>query len=512
MTSTIEQLIDSLFRPWQKEICPGVQVLIRQGGRDIYEKCFGFANLEHKIPITTSTTFHVASISKQFTVLSVLLLWKDGLLDPDQDIREYVGDLISFSEPVSIRQIMNNVSGLRDQWELLFMRGIKISDSITMEDVNTSLKMQKHLNFPPQSAYLYSNMGFHLLAVITERVSGMTLPEFAAKRIFEPLGMNHTMIRSSCSQIIANLAYSYQDEGNGSYSYSPLNYSLYGPTSVNTCARDLQLMLDEYIHPQKIDSQIIDLMKKPAVLSDGSEAEYCGGLMTHQLHGLTVYEHGGADAAYRGHVLCIPEKELEVIMLSNSTSLLMSRLAKQAACLVLGLPPCEEAEIPVEGLTAPRAGIFLSSCPDDPRFAEIVERKGSFFMKREYGWTRLIQKERGGWQVGSLEETLFFQEGQLQYLLPGRIITMTEAVPPAPGTLIPGFYREPETSMAFSIEETAHGYAISMLRYGTASLFSNGKGETAFSFGPDFTMYVRPDGDRIILDGYRVKNLAAVRQ
>lgn len=512
MTPATEQLIDSLFRPWQKELCPGIQVLIRQNGRDIYEKCFGFANLEHRIPITPSTVFHVASISKQFTVLSALLLWKDGLLDPDQDIRDFAGDLISFSEPVSIRQIMNNVSGLRDQWELLFMRGIKINDSIAMEDVNTSLKLQTHLNFPPQSAYLYSNMGFHLLAVIAERLTGMTLPEFAAKRIFEPLGMTHTMIRSSCSQIIPNLAYSYQDEGNGSYYYNPLNYSLYGPTSVNTCARDLRLMLDEYIHPQKIDSGIIELMKKPAVLSDGSEAEYCGGLMTHQLHGLTVYEHGGADAAYRGHVLCIPEKELEIIMLSNSTSLLMSKLAKQAACLVLELPPCEEPEIPSEGLTEPRAGLFLSSRPDDPQFAEILERDGSFFMKREYGETKLIRTEHGGWQVGTLEEILFFQEGQLQYRLPSRIITMTEAAAPAPGTLIPGVYREPETSMEFSVEETAHGCTVSMLRYGTAPVFSNGKGETAFSFGPDFTMYMRQEGDRIILDGYRVKNLAAVRQ
>lgn len=512
MTSHTEQLIDSLFQPWQKGSSPGVQVLIRRSGRDIYEKCFGLANLEHNIPITPSTTFHVASISKQFTVLAALLLWKDGLLDPDSDIREYAEDLISFDEPVSVRQIMNNVSGLRDQWELLFMRGIRINDSITMDDVNTSLKMQRHLNFPPQSAYLYSNMGFHLLAVIVERLSGMTFPEFAAKRIFEPLGMNHTMVRSSSGQIIPGLAYSYQDEGNGTYYYNPLNYSLYGPTSVNTCARDLRLMLDEYIRPRTFDSEIIELMKTPAILSDGSAAEYCGGLMTHQLHGLTVYEHGGADAAYRGHVLCIPEEELEIIMLSNSTSLLMSRLAKQAACLVLGLPDCEEPEIPSEGLTAPRAGRYLSSRPDDPQFVEILEKDGSFFMKREYGETRLIPAGNGGWQAGTLEETLFFQADQLRYRLPNRIITMTEALSPVRGTLQPGLYQEPETSMEFTVEETAQGYSISMLRYGSAPFFSNEKGETAFSFGPDFTMYVRQEDNRIILDGYRVKNLIAVRQ
>lgn len=199
-------------------------------------------------------------------------------------------------------------------------------------------------------------------------------------------------------------------------------------------------------------------------------------------------------------------------MLSNSTSLLMSKLAKQAACLILGLPGCEEPEIPAEGLTAPRAGRFLSSRPDDPQFVEILERDGSFFMKREYGETRLIPTEHGGWQVGTLEESLFFQEGKLQYRLPSRVIPMTEALSPARGALRPGLYREPETSMEFTVEETSQGYSISMLRYGSAPFFSNEKGEIAFSFGPDFTMYVRQEDDRIILDGYRVKNLTAVRQ
>ena len=214
----------------------------------------------------------MASISKQFTVLSVLLLWKDGRLDLDDDIRRYVGDLISFEEPMTIRQMMNNVSGLRDQWELLFMRGIKINDAITSEDVNSVLKGQRHLNFPPQSAYLYSNMGFHLLALIVERITGQTLPQFAKERIFQPLGMEHTSIRSGYQEIIAGLAFSYQDEGNGSYYYNPLNYSLYGPTSVNTCARDLSRILDEYIHPDHIDPSIIEIMKTPAILTDGSAA------------------------------------------------------------------------------------------------------------------------------------------------------------------------------------------------------------------------------------------------
>ena len=503
----LEQQLDSLFQPWQTPLGPGAQVLIRQHGADLYEKNFGYANLEHQVPIDSRTLFHVASISKQFTVLSVLLLWKDGLVDIDADIRTYVPELIQFSEPVTVRQLMNNVSGLRDQWELLFMRGIKITDSINMEDVSASLKLQKRLNFQPQSAYLYSNMGFHLLALIAEKASGLSLPEFAGKRIFQPLGMEHTMIRSSFTEIIPRLAYSYQDEGNGMYYYQPLNYSLYGPTSVNTCARDLAKMLDEYITPTVIDEEIIALIKSPAVLSDGTVSEYCGGLMTHQLHGMTVYEHGGADAAYRGHVLCIPEKKLEIILLSNTNSILMSKLAHKIACSVLDLEDCTEPELPSGDFSAPQEGVFLTSLPDDPQFVTIQKSGDESYMQREFGRVRLIPVENNGYRIGTLDEILFFQGEQLFYRLPSRILHLTKASPFNASPLISGHYTQEETAMDFSIQSTAQGYVISMLRYGSALLYGKEDGTAAFSFGPDFTMYLRQEGPDLILDGYRVKNL-----
>lgn len=101
----------------------------------------------------------MASISKEFTVLSILLLWKEGKLGLDDDIRKYVGEYINIEEPITVRQMMNNVSGLKDQWELLFMRSITINDQITMDDINTTIRLQKHLNFKPQSRYLYSQHG-----------------------------------------------------------------------------------------------------------------------------------------------------------------------------------------------------------------------------------------------------------------------------------------------------------------------------------------------------------------
>ena len=511
MIINLETQLDSLFSPWKKDFCPGLQVLIRHHGRDVYEKCFGLANMEYRILVTPETIFHVASISKQFTVLAALLLWKEGRLGLDDDIRMYAGDLISLSEPVTVRQLMNNVSGLRDQWELLFMRGIKINDAISLDDINTAIKLQKHLNFPPQSAYLYSNTGFHLLALIVERLSGLPFPEFAKTRIFEPLGMPRTHVRKSYGEIIPNLAYSYQDEGNGTYYYNPLNYSLYGPTSVNTCARDLSRMLDEYIRPNHIDPDILSVMKTPAILSDGTKAQYCGGLVTHELHGLTVYEHGGADAAYRGHVYCIPEEELTVILLSGTTSRLMSKTAEKAACMVLGLPDVTEPAIPQGQFGAPRAGVFLTAKPDAPQLVKIAEQDGTFYMEREYGRTELAPDISGGWRVGSLDEILFFEKEQIFYRLPSQVLTLRKAAPAPNGRLVPGTYRDEESAMEFSISQTGNGCEIFMLRYGSTPVYETADGSAAFSYGPDFSMYVRQDGDELVLDGDRVRRVRCRR-
>ena len=178
MNSDMTKQLDQLFCMWNRGLCPGAQVLIRQHGETLYEKCFGYGNIENELKIHTNSIFHVASISKEFTVMAILLLWKDGKLDLDDDIRKYLDEYINIETPITVRQMMNNVSGLRDQWELLFLRGITINDQITMDDINTTVRLQKNLNFDPQSQYLYSNTGFHLLALIVEKLSGMSFPQF----------------------------------------------------------------------------------------------------------------------------------------------------------------------------------------------------------------------------------------------------------------------------------------------------------------------------------------------
>ena len=114
MTEEMKKRIDQVYERWTNGLCPGGQVLIREKGEIVYDRCFGYSDIENRIPITDQTVFHVASVSKQFTVMGAMLLWEDGKLDIDADVRAYIPEFIHFEEAVTVRDLMNNDTGIRD--------------------------------------------------------------------------------------------------------------------------------------------------------------------------------------------------------------------------------------------------------------------------------------------------------------------------------------------------------------------------------------------------------------
>src|SRR5439155_11958677 len=129
-------------------------------------------------PITSASIFHVASISKQFTAMAIMLLDQQGKLSIDDDIRKYVPELPDYGKRITLRHLLNHTSGIRDQWTLLEIAGWREDDLITEDDVMWAITRQHSLNFTPGDEYLYSNSGFTLLAVIVKRVTGQSLRTF----------------------------------------------------------------------------------------------------------------------------------------------------------------------------------------------------------------------------------------------------------------------------------------------------------------------------------------------
>jgi CubicO group peptidase (beta-lactamase class C family) len=330
-----DEQIDEIFKDWNTSKTPGASVAVIQHGKVVFAKGYGVANLEYDIPITPETVFHVASVSKQFTAMAVVLLESDGKLAIDDDVHKYLPELADYGSKITIRNLLQHTSGIRDQWQTLALAGWSLQDVITQDQALRMILRQKELNFAPGSRYLYSNAAFTLLAEVVARVSGMPFPQFCLERIFTPLHMSHTHFHQDLTQLVPGRAYSYANRGAG-FAATPLNYATVGATSLFTTASDLVLWLDNFRDPKIGGAAVIARLQEEGVLTDGTKTNYGLGIGLDPYRGLKALSHGGGDAGFRSEVIWFPEQELGVAVVSNLGSVNPDRLAKSVAEVYIG--------------------------------------------------------------------------------------------------------------------------------------------------------------------------------
>ena len=326
--------IDAIFQPWNNGKSPGAGVAVIQQGHVLFEKGYGVANLEYNVPIKTDTIFHVASVSKQFTAMAIILLERDGKLTIDDEIHKYLPELPDYGHPITIRNLLQHTSGIRDQWQTLCLAGWSMEDVITQDQILRVLFRQKELNFLPGTEHLYSNSGYTLAAEIVARVSGKPFPEFCAERIFKPLSMSHSHFHMDLHEIVPERAYSYSG-GPGKFSADPLNYANAGATSLFTTATDLVKWLDNFREPKVGGPAAISRMLEQAVLTNGKKIDYALGVSVGKYRGLPTISHSGGDAGYRSYVCWYPDQQLGIAVVSNLGSFDTAATANKVAAVYL---------------------------------------------------------------------------------------------------------------------------------------------------------------------------------
>lgn len=348
--------VDAVFAAWDKPDTPGASLAVVQGGKVVYRRGYGLAHLEYGVRNTPSTVFHVASVSKQFTAFAVQLLAQDGKLSLDDDVRKYLPELQVQGPVITVRHLIHHTSGLRDQWSLLMLAGLRLDDVITEGDITGLLWQQKQLNFMPGEEELYSNSGYTLLGLIVKRVSGQSLNAFARERMFGPLGMKDTHFHENYGELVKARAYSYARVRDG-YRYVALSYSNVGATSLFTTVEDLARWDQNFYDARLGGPDVLAAMLAPGRLNNGTSTSYAGGLALGTYRGQAVMEHGGSDAGYRTHLLRLPGQKLTVVLLGNASDLNAGELSRRVADLYLeGTPGLEPARVfPAELQTEARA-------------------------------------------------------------------------------------------------------------------------------------------------------------
>ena len=457
--------LNRVFAGWTSTTGPGCAAGVSRNGETVFQNAYGMANLEHDVPITPASIFHVASVSKQFTAMAILLLQADGKLSLGDDIRKHLPEIPDYGHQITIRHLLTHTSGLRDQWDLLIMaRGGRFEeDRITEGDVLEIVARQKGLNFVPGAEYLYSNTGYTLAGTIVRRVSGKSLRAFAEERIFRPLGMADTHFHDDYTMVVPGRAAGYAPAGAGAWRVSLPNYDTYGATSLFTTVGDLLRWEHNKLAPKVGTPEILGEMAGSAVLANGDTSGYGLGLGVGYYRGARVVSHGGADAGYRTWSGLLPEHNLALTVLCNAASANPGALVNGMIDVLLA-GKLAAAPAPIRAivtLTAEQlaryAGVYEHPLTGQPQVVTL--RRDTLILGRYQG-APLRPRTETMFRAGQTEYEFLADGSMKQSFLswPPRTAVVYRKVAPAPSTLsrtelapYTGSFSSPELGVTYDV-------------------------------------------------------------
>jgi D-alanyl-D-alanine carboxypeptidase len=307
--------IDSAIRAALAERqIPGMQVAVVKYGIVLKKGSYGMANLEDRVPVTDSTLFPIASMSKAFTCAAVLLLMEEGKLGIDDSVGKYFDSLPPGWEAITIRKLMNHTSGLRDDWD----EGDIFFKTNTSDSAFFSALKAAPLKFQPGQAWSYS-CGPFVLGLIIAKVSGESYAVFMKHRIFDKLGMNYTRI-NDIEAVIPNRAAGYLLKDNIFYHGKEISAAAQarGDVGVLTTVSDMVKWYTALQNGSLLQKNSMKLMFTPGLLQDGNKISYGLGWFMGPYRDQTLISHnGGFRTGFSSVMDMYPEDHVGIIILSN---------------------------------------------------------------------------------------------------------------------------------------------------------------------------------------------------
>ena len=324
-TSLLQAQLDSVMSHHSQ--FSGV-VLAAVDGQVVYHRAFGFRDYDQQIGMQPDDMFELASVSKQFTTMSIMLLAEERRLGYDDPLEKFLPELPY--KGMTIRQLMHHTAGLPDYMPLFDEHWDKTQVADNEDIIEYLVRFQPPVLFAPGEQYAYSNTAYVLLASIVERASGEDFTAFLQKRIFQPLGMSKTGLRSpDAKKAMNDFAWGYtyipdQQRFVRVDSFPENDYAFYlggreGPGRISSNATDL-LRWDQALYSgQLVTASTLDTAFSSGQLTNGTATQYGFGWMVRQdsLVGKTVM-HTGDNPGYRTKITRFVDQHRTLIFLCNN--------------------------------------------------------------------------------------------------------------------------------------------------------------------------------------------------
>lgn len=420
MKAQKQKQLDSLFGKLNADKQFYGNVLIAEKGKILYQKSFGKANAATGETLNAESVFELASVSKQFTAMGILLLQKEGKLRLEDSLRKYFPEL-PYSG-ITVKHLLQHTSGLPDYMNLMLSKG-NVNTIMTNADMIALLAKHKpKRNFVPGEKWEYSNTGYALLASIIEQVSGRSFGDYLAASIFGPLKMKNTFVyrRRFESRVVNNYAYGYIMNPKTKEYVLPdsllmtakMVYCLDGITgdgTVNSTTGDL-LKWDRALYTEKlISKEMLAAAFTPGMLNNGKAHHYGYGWAVGEFQNRKIINHSGGWPGYATFIERHTETDKTIIILSNYES---EAPAAEVRNILYGIIPEVKKEVQLtddvlkqyEGVYELQKNFVLKVTLDGSRlfvqatgqekFEMFAEKKDLFFLKEVEAGLEFVRNEK----------------------------------------------------------------------------------------------------------------------
>lgn len=308
--------VDQMMTEYSGNV-PGAAAMVIKEGEIVFQNSYGLANLAYDVEMTDETVHNIGSTSKHFLTFGLLLLQEAGKLSLDDDVRKYIPELPEFEHTVTLRHLVNHTSGYREFLNTLVMTGRSPSMELSQEQVIEMIKRQPELQNKPGAEFNYNNTGYVLMTEVIERVTETPFPDWMKVNVFEPIGMENTVVRASPGQVVENRSMGYEPAEDGGFKEVTDLGGAMGPGGIHTTMGDLKKWIDNLLDPKVGTQEMIEAMSTPFELNNGTSTGYGLGLFSQEYKGLKYFHHGGADMAHRSMLMVFPEANGAVVTQSN---------------------------------------------------------------------------------------------------------------------------------------------------------------------------------------------------
>ncbi|MEW6524992.1 MAG: serine hydrolase domain-containing protein [Bacillota bacterium] len=376
----LQQAVDRIIESYVAPDGPGISLLIGRGKRILIQKGYGMAHVERRVPVEPGTRFLIASVSKQFTAMAIMLLKHRGLLAYDEPIARFFPDFPTYRNRVTIRQLLTHTSGVREYLTKEYFEAVEAGAEFDLAGVIDLIRDLGDLEFEPGSRWRYCNSGYVMLGAIVEKVSGRSFATFLRDHVFVPLNMTSTVVGES-GEHLAGQAIGYTYRSRADFEAAPYSFSAnvgWADGNIISTTQDLFKWGQALYTRKLLPLEELAAALVPCNPLDPSFSRYGFGQGISERRGVREVHHSGGIGGYVSWFSRFTDEQLTIILLSNAAGVDLASITGSLAELLLEnkLAPIVPVDLD-QGLLLEVAGSYGGKPRDVPITMEVALEEGS---------------------------------------------------------------------------------------------------------------------------------------